>query len=257
MFFRLAHASLSWIEELGSLVRFSQKAFSSIFAPPYRRTITLRQMDAIGVGSLPIVTLTGIFTGMVLALQSIVELRVFGATSYVGRPIGTTIIRELGPVLSAIMVAARSGSAIAAELGSMVVGEQIDALYAEGADPIKKLVEPRLLACILATPLLTLYCDAVGFVGGWLIATQTALITSNFYWNSVFEVISPAYLWGGLIKSICFGSIIGVVGCYSGINTRRDATGVGTATTQAVVISAISVLAVDFLLTKLFIITWW
>ena len=248
---------IDFFTELGSLTRFTEQTLVAVFSPPFRRSITRRQMDDIGVGSLPIVSLTGIFMGLVLGLQSIVELRNIGATSYLGRPIGTTVIRELGPVLSSMMVAARSGSAIAAELGSMVIGEQIDALRAEGADPIKKLAAPRLLACTFMMPVLTALCDLVAFIGGWIVAVQSVQITSSFYWDSVFEVLTPSYIWGGLVKSTCFGFIIGIVACYSGIKTSFSSAGVGEATTRAVVISAISILAVDFLLTKIFIMTWW
>ena len=243
--------------ELGSMAVFTRHATLSIFTPPYKRTITRSQMDEIGVGSLPIVALTGLFMGLVSALQSIVELRSIGATSYIGRPLGTTIVRELGPVLSSMMVAARAGSAIAAELASMSINEQIDALRAEGSDPIKKLVEPRLVACTLMTPLLTTLCDAIAFLGGWVIATQIVQVTSYFYWDSVLEVLTPAFIWGGLIKSLTFGFVIGVVACYSGMKTRFGSAGVGEATTRAVVTIAISILAIDFLLTKIFIMTCW
>ena len=243
--------------ELGAIASFTKTGVLSAFSPPYKRSITRRQMDEIGVGSLPIVTLTGIFMGLVLALQGIVELRNIGATSYIGRAIGTTVIRELGPVLSSMMVAARAGSAIAAELASMSIGEQIDALRAEGSDPVKKLVEPRLVACTLVMPLLTMICDFVAFIGGWIIACQIVQVSSFFYWDSVFEVLTPAFVWGGLVKSTTFGFLIGVVSCYCGMNTSLGSAGVGEATTRAVVISSISILALDFLLTKIFIMTWW
>ena len=248
---------MDFFSELGALASFTKTGVVSAFSPPYRRSITRRHMDGIGVGSLPIVTLTGIFMGLVLAMQGIVELRNIGATSYVGRAIGTTVIRELGPVLSAMMVAARAGSAIAAELASMALGEQIDALRAEGSDPVKKLVEPRLVACTLVMPLLTMICDFVAFIGGWIIACQIVQVSSFFYWDSVFEVLTPAFVWGGLVKSTTFGFVIGVVACYCGMNARTGSTGVGEATTRAVVISSISILAIDFLLTKIFIVTWW
>ena len=245
------------LTELGSMADFTRLAVISIFTPPYKRTITLNQMDEIGVGSLPIVALTGLFMGLVSALQSIVELRSIGATSYLGRPLGTTIVREMGPVLSAMMVAARAGSAIAAELASMTVAEQIDALRAEGSDPIKKLVEPRLVACTLMVPVLTILCDLIAFIGGSFIATGVVQVSSFFYWDSVMEVLTPAFIWGGFIKSVVFGFVIGIVGCYSGMKTGHGSAGVGGATTKAVVTTAISILALDFLLTKIFIVTWW
>lgn len=241
----------------GTFLTFTGSAIASAFLPPYKRSITRRQMDDIGVGSLPIVTLTGIFMGLVLALQSIVELRNLGATTLLGRPIGTTVVRELGPVLSSMMVAARAGSAIAAELASMTIGEQIDAFRAEGSDPVKKLVEPRVVACTLMMPVLTIICDAIAFVGAWIIACQVVQISSFYFWDSVFEVLTPAFIWGGLIKSTTFGFVIGTVACYSGMKTGLGSAGVGQATTRAVVVSAISILALDFLLTKIFTATWW
>lgn len=243
--------------QVGSITSFTAIAIGSAFSPPFRRSITRKQMDVIGFGSLPIIGLTGLFMGLVLGMQSIVELRSIGATSYIGRPIGTTVIRELGPVLTAIMVAARAGSAIAAELASMCINEQIDALRAEGSHPVKKLVEPRLVACTLMLPVLTAICDIIAFTGGWLIATRVVQVTTPFYWNSVLEVLTPAFVWGGLLKALFFGFIIGAVSCHAGMKTRADASGVGEATTQAVVISCISILIVDFLLTKIFIMTWW
>ena len=243
--------------ELGSVAGFTGLAVQSALLPPYRRTITRKQMDEIGFGSLPIVTLTGLFMGLVLGMQSIVELRNIGATSYIGRPIGTTVIRELGPVLTAIMVAARAGSAMAAELASMCINEQVDAMRVEGSHPVKKLVEPRLIACTLMVPVLTVICDAIAFVGGWVIANRVVQVTSSFYWDSVMEVLTPAFIWGGIIKALCFGFITGAVSCHAGMKTRFDAAGVGEATTRAVVISCISILMADFLLTKIFLITWW
>lgn len=253
----LSRFVLKFLSELGSISMFSKQAVISIFTPPYKRTITRIQMDKIGVGSLPIVALTGLFMGLVSALQSIVELRNIGATSYIGRPLGTTIVREMGPVLASIMTAARAGSAVAAELASMTIGEQIDALRAEGSDPIKKLVEPRLVACTLMTPVLTILCDLIAFVGGWFIATQVVQISSTFYWDSVMEVLTPAFIWGGVVKSVTFGFVIGMVSCYYGMKTGFGSQAVGEATTRSVVTTAISILAIDFLLTKIFIVTWW
>lgn len=248
---------ISFFSELGRISRFVKHSLTAVILPPYRKSITRRQMDLIGVGSLPIVCMTGIFTGLVLALQSIVELRNIGATSYMGRAIGTTVVRELGPVLTALMVAARSGSAIAAELASMSINEQIDALRAEGSDPIKKLVEPRFLACAIMTPVLTLLCDTIAFIGGWLVAVHDIQITSFFYWDCVFEVLTPAFIWGGLIKGFVFGCLIGLISCYSGMRHSTSSSGVGEATTRAVVLCSVLILAVDFLLTKFFTVFWW
>ena len=251
------HYIARFLNELGAITIFAKVALVSAISPPFKRSITRRQMDDIGVGSLPIVTLTGLFMGLVLALQSIVELRNIGTTSYIGRAIGTTVIRELGPVLSSMMVAARAGSAIAAELASMAIGEQIDALRAEGSNPVKKLVEPRLVACMLMMPVLTIICDFIALIGGWLVALSVIQISSFFYWDCVFEVLTPAFIWGGVIKSLAFGFVIGVVSCYSGMKTSFGSAGVGEATTRAVVVTSITILALDFLITKIFIVTWW
>ena len=251
------HFINGFLSEFGALTLFTRDAVLAAFVPPYKKSVTRRQMDEIGVGSLPLVTMTGLFMGLVLALQSIVELRNIGATSYIGRPVGTTVIRELGPVLSSMMVAARAGSAIAAELASMTINEQVDALRAEGSDPIKKLVEPRLIACTFMMPVLTILCQLVAFIGAWIVACQAVQISSYFYWDSVFEVLTPAFVWGGVVKSLFFGFIIGVIACYSGMKAGSGSAGVGEATTRAVVLSSISILAFDFLLTKIFIVTWW
>jgi phospholipid/cholesterol/gamma-HCH transport system permease protein len=149
------------------------------------------------------------------------------------------------------MVAARSGSAIAAELASMVIGEQIDALRAEGADPIKKLVEPRLVACTLIMPVLTAICDLVAFVGGWIIACQIVQISTAFYWESVLEVLTPAFIWGGALKSLCFGFVIGSVSCFAGMKTSFGSSGVGEATTRAVVQSSVAILILNYFITSL------
>lgn len=251
------HAAVDFLIDLGQLAQFTKTGVVSAFSPPYRRSITRLQMDTIGVGSLPLVILTGLFMGLVLALQAIVELRNIGATSYIGRAIGTTVVRELGPVLTSMMVAARAGSAIAAELASMVIGEQIDAFRAEGSDPVKKLVEPRLVACTLMTPFLTLICYFMAFLGGWLVAVNTVQISSFFYWDSLLEVLTPAFVYGGVLKSLAFGFVIGAVSCYSGMKASFGSAGVGEATTRAVVLSSILILAIDFLITKLFIVTIW
>ncbi len=254
---RLRRTLAGFFARLGSFTMFTQTAVAAVFVPPYRRSITRLQMDAIGYGSLPLVTLTGLFMGLVLGLQGIVELKNFGSTAYLGRPIGTTVIRELGPVLSAMMVAARSGSAIAAELASMVISEQIDALRAEGSNPIRKLVEPRLVAATLMMPVLTLLCDTMAFIGGWVIAVHDVKITSYFYWDSVMEVLTPAFIWGGVLKSMVFGFIIGSVACYTGMSSGSDSAGLGQATTRSVVLCSILILSFDFILTKLLTIFWW
>ncbi|MGH7230657.1 MAG: MlaE family ABC transporter permease [Nitrospiraceae bacterium] len=210
------------------------------------------QIDRIGVGSLFIVVLTGMFTGMVLALQGAAQLEPYGATIYVSRLISTSVVRELGPVLAALMIAGRVGTGIASEISSMKVTEQIDALLAEGSDPIQKLVTTRLAACILMIPILTIIADGIAMFGGWLVARLYLSIDSYFYWTWAFEALRLRDLVVGLVKPTVFGFIIAMIGCYVGFRTRGGTVGVGVSTTQSMVSSSILILGSDFLLTKLF-----
>lgn len=238
------------------------KALRSIVARPFYWRDTLQQMDSIGVGSLGIVLLTGLFTGMVLALQSSIEMRQFGATIYIGRLVGSSMVRELGPVLTALMVAGRVGAGIAAQLGSMKVTEQIDALNVLGTDPIKKLVTPRLVAALLMLPVLTVITDLIGILGGLLIAVVKLDLTADLYMRTVYQTLAesgfvfrfvPKDVLAGLIKPVFFGGIIAMTGCYFGLQTRGGTEGVGVSTTRAVVTASILILAVDYFLTQLLI----
>src|SRR5919106_2743622 len=213
---------------------------------------TIFQIERVGVGSLFIVVLTGMFTGMVLALQGAVQLEPYGATIYVSRLISTSVVRELGPVLAALMIAGRVGTGIASEISSMKVTEQIDALRAEGTDPIQKLVTTRLVACVLMIPVLTIITDGIAVFGGWLIARFYLSIDSYFYWTWAFESLEPGDLALGMVKPAVFGFLIAMVGCYAGFRTRGGTAGVGASTTQSMVSSSILILGSDFLLTKLF-----
>ena len=220
--------------------------------PIYARDI-IEQLDAIGVGSLTVVILTGTFTGMVLALQSGMTLDQFGGREVVGRLVSASMVKELGPVLTALMVTGRVGSGIAAELGSMTVTDQISALRALGADPIRKLVIPRVVAGTLMLPLLTIVSDAVGIAGGWIISTMQLRVASSVYWNNVVQGLFMDDLWMGLIKPIAFGFVLVSIGCHVGLRTTGGTQGVGRATTRAVVGASVGVLVVDFFLTKLLI----
>jgi phospholipid/cholesterol/gamma-HCH transport system permease protein len=211
------------------------------------------QMDRIGVGSLTIILLTGFFTGAVLGIQSESALRRYGAISITGQLVALTLIRELGPVLSALMMAGRIGSGVASELGSMVVSEQINAMRALGTDPTRKLVTPRKIATIMMLPLLTILCDAVGMFGGWVIARYKLLISSNQYWSDAMNALQPADIFGTLMKPLVFGFIISMTGCYVGLRTHGGTEGVGRSTTQAVVSSSILVITADFFLNNLII----
>ena len=234
---------------------------ASLTRPFYSGDLAV-QLDSIGVGSIGIVILTGMFTGMVLALQSAIEMRQFGATIYIGRLVGASTVRELGPVLTALMVTGRAGSGIAAEIGAMRVTEQIDALKTMGVDPVRKLVAPRFVACLIALPLLTIITDVVAIFGGLLIAIVKLDLTFDLYMRSVYLTLAdsgfvlqyiPVDFVGGLLKPVFFGAIIAITSCYYGLSTRGGTEGVGRAATGAVVTSSIFILATDYFLTQLII----
>lgn len=235
------------LQEISLLV---WRAFIGLFRKPRYLSETIRQMDLIGVGSLPIVLLTGFFTGGVLILQTYPTLAYYGGQSEAGRAVATSLIRELGPVLSALMVSGRIGSAISAELGSMVVSQQIDAMRALGTDPIKKLVAPRLIALIFMLPLLTVAADIFGIIGGAIIASGLFNQESNVFLTSVRTGITTEDLIGGIIKPLFFGLIIGCISCYKGLSTTGGTVGVGRSTTNAVVVASIWVIVFDFFISK-------
>lgn len=220
--------------------------------PVYGRDI-IEQLDAIGIGSMTVVLLTGAFTGMVLALQSGMTLDQFGARSMVGRLVSASMLRELGPVLTALMVTGRVGSGIAAELGSMTVTEQIAALRSLGTDPVRKLVVPRVLAGTLMVPVLTVISDAIGMAGGAIISWSQLKVAGSVYWNNVVQGLYVQDLWMGIIKPFVLGFVLVTIACYVGMSTTGGTQGVGRSTTKAVVAGSVAVLAVDFLVTKLLI----
>jgi len=237
-----------YLELLGQIGR------GLVTPPVYGRDI-IEQLDAIGIGSLTVVLLTGTFTGMVLALQSGQSLDQFGARTMVGRLVSASMVKELGPVLTALMVTGRVGSGIAAELGSMVVTDQIAALRALGTDPVRKLVVPRVIAGLVMVPVLTVISDAVGMVGGAFISRVELGVASSVYWNNATAGLYPQDLWMGVLKPVILGFCLVTIGCHVGMRTKGGTQGVGRATTQAVVAASVAVLAVDFLLTKLLIAT--
>jgi len=222
----------------------------TVTRPRYPRDV-LSQMDSLGVGSLSIVVLTGMFTGMVLALQSAASLDVFGARPYVGRLVCVSIVRELGPVLTALMVTGRVCSGMAAELGSMVVTQQIDALRVLGTDPIRKLVAPRIAAGVVMLPILTIISDTVGIFGGSLISMFNLKLSWEYYWRTVGSALGMNDVVMGLSKPVVFGFILTSIGCYMGLSTKGGAEGVGASTTQSVVVASVLILASDFFMTKL------
>jgi phospholipid/cholesterol/gamma-HCH transport system permease protein len=235
-------------------------AVGFIFVRPFYFGDIVDQMDDMGVGSLGIVLLTGFFTGMVLALQSANAMKSFGATLFVGGLVTASMVRELGPVLAGLTVAGRVGSGIAAELGSMKVTEQIDALNTLGTDPIKKLVTPRLVALVIMLPVLTIINDVVGIIGGSIIGSLVVGIPTGVYWRTVWQQIAgdgfilrfiPEDFIQGLTKPILFGGVIAMCGCYYGLATTGGTEGVGESTTRTVVASSISILILDYFITQL------
>src|SRR5512132_353642 len=239
--------------EVQEYVLMVGKVARATFTRPFYFRDVVEQFETIGVGSLTVVLLTGMFTGMVLALQSGITLDQFGARSMVGRLVSASMVKELGPVLTGLMVAGRVGSGIAAELGSMMVTEQIAALRALGTDPIRKLVLPRILAGVVMVPLLTVVSGGVGMVGAWIVTYTQLKVASSVYWNSVVMGLYIQDVWMGLIKPFFIGFTIVSIGCHVGMRTRGGTQGVGRATTNAVVAASVAVIAVDFLVTKLLI----
>jgi phospholipid/cholesterol/gamma-HCH transport system permease protein len=257
---RIADSSKQKLRTVQEYFSLAGKALRFAFARPFYTQDFVQQMDEIGVKSLGIVLLTGFFTGMVLALQSSVQLQTFGATMYIGRLVSASMIRELGPVMAGLMVAGRVGSGIAAQIGSMRVTEQIDALNTLGTDPIKKLVTPRVLAALVMLPILTIINDFVGIVGGNLISTALVGIPTGLYWRTVWEQIAsdgftfrivPNDFVQGLVKPFVFGGVIAVTACYYGLNTTGGTEGVGQSTTRTVVLSSILILVLDYFLTQI------
>jgi phospholipid/cholesterol/gamma-HCH transport system permease protein len=247
---RLGDRALGAVEEFGGFGRLALATARAAFRarPPWRET--LHQMEAIGVRSTTIVAVTALFTGMVMSLQTAFALSRFGAKPYVGGVVGLALVRELAPVLAALMMTGRVGAGITAELGSMVVTEQVDAIRAMGADPVQKLVLPRVVAATICLPLLTVLATVLGVLGGMLIADWQYQITPHFYMQTVtYNVVLQDFL-SGLAKTFAFGWIIAMVGCYMGLATSGGTTGVGRATTRSVVTASISILIADFFLTK-------
>ena len=239
------------IHEVQEYVRLQVATIQGIFSRPFYFHDVVEQFDQIGIGSLTVVLLTGFFTGAVLALQSGVTLDQFGARPFVGRLVSASMIKELGPVLTGLMLAGRIGSGIAAELGSMVVTDQINALRALGTDPVRKLVVPRVLAGFFMTPVLTVISDTVGILGGWLIAVYQLRVASSLYWTSITEALYLQDAWMGIIKPFFLGYVIVTIGCHVGLRTSGGTQGVGRSTTSAVVAASVAVIAVDFFITRL------
>jgi phospholipid/cholesterol/gamma-HCH transport system permease protein len=239
------------VKEVQDISFLTARAFVSAFRRPYYFRDTIQQMESIGVGSIPVVVLTGFFTGAVLALQSAKTLSTFGAVGETGRAVAISLVRELGPVIGALMVTGRSGSGMASELGSMVVTEQVNAMRALGTDPIKKLVVPRVVASTFMLPLLTIISDACGILGGLAIAKFSIHISAAQYFSSSWNGLNNADIVGGLLKPLVFGFTLSIIGCHCGLRTSGGTQGVGLSTTQAVVNASVLILIFDLLLSKI------
>lgn len=245
--------TLAVFDRVGDFSRLGLRTLRAGFARRFPLREVIRQFEAVAVRSLSIVAITALFTGMVLALQTVVSLARFGAKPYTGSFVGLAIVLELGPVLTALMVSGRVGAGITAEIGSMAVTEQVDAIRAMGADPVQKLVLPRVLACTFGLPLLAVIADVLGVLGGMLISAQSG-ISPDFYLNTVTVTVTLGDFVQGIAKTFVFGWIIASVGCYMGLGTRGGTVGVGRATTRSVVVASIAVFVSDFFLTKLFLV---
>ncbi len=246
-------AAKDMIGSLQDYALLSGRALGNLFRRPIYFGDIITQADSIGVGSIPIVLLTGFFTGAVLALQSASSLATFGATAITGQLVSFSMIKELGPVLTSLMVSGRNASGMASELGSMVVTEQIDAMRALGTDPVKKLVMPRIVATVFMLFFLTILSDTVGTLGG---ATTSIFLLSqdaSQYFHSAYQSLRFGDIFQGLIKPVVFGFIIATIGCFYGMRTKGGTQGVGRATTQAVVVSSVLIIFSDFILSKLMI----
>jgi phospholipid/cholesterol/gamma-HCH transport system permease protein len=242
----------SFVQKTGEIAFLTGKAFVALLKPPYEIGSWVRQMEQIGVRSLGVAGITTIFTGMVLALQTALSLPSLGIKYYIGSVVSKSLVRELGPVLTALIVGGRIGAGMTAEIGTMKVTEQIDALRSMAADPVKKLVVPKLIATLVMLPALTVIGDALGILGGLVVATTTLGLPPGLYLNDVFDSLTLGDVGSGVCKSFFFAYFIAIVGCYNGLTTQGGADGVGRATTNTVVLAAILVLVSDFFLTKLF-----
>jgi len=237
------------IEEFGKILLLFLSTVSWLFRPPFRFHVIFKQMEFVGVGSLPVVLITGAFTGMVLAIQTYYGFKMFGGESLVGATVALSMTRELGPAITALMVTGRTGSSMAAEIGTMCVTEQIDALYTMSVNPVQYLIMPRVLAGIVMLPILTIASDFIGILGGYFVGVHVLNVNSGIFIARIIEFVNLNDVLNGLIKSAFFGLILSLVGCYKGFYTTGGAAGVGRATTQAVVYSSVSILISDYFLT--------
>ena len=230
-------------------------AVRNVFRGPHYSDDIVLQMNDIGVGSLPIVVLTGLFSGAVMALQMYRALATYGQVGQTGKIVAISLVRELGPDLTALMVAGRSASGMASELGSMKVTEQIDAMRALGTDPVQKLVTPRLIATAVMLPLLTIIADFVGIFAGWVISVTFLNLTTRQYWSSAWRALDWSDVAQGLIKPFVFAFVIALVGCFYGLRTSGGTQGVGRSTTEAMVTASVTIFVLTYFITQIFVFT--
>jgi phospholipid/cholesterol/gamma-HCH transport system permease protein len=240
------------VRQTGEVALLTARAFAGLVRPPYELGRWVREAEQIGVRSLGVASITTIFTGMVLALQTAYSLPTLGVKYYIGTVVSKSLVRELGPVLVGLIVGGRIGSGMTAEIGTMKVTEQIDALRSMAADPVKKLVVPKLAATLLMLPALTVIGDFLGILGGLLIAVLQLDLSPGFYINDTLSSLTLADVGSGVGKAFFFAYFIAIIGCYNGLNASGGADGVGRATTNTVVQASILILVSDFFLTKLF-----
>jgi phospholipid/cholesterol/gamma-HCH transport system permease protein len=236
--------------DLQDFYLLSVRGFAGMVRKPFYLKDTVEQMDYIGAGSFLIIFLVSLFIGMALSLQLSAELSVMGLKMYTGRIVGFSVIREIGPVTVALVFAGRAGAGMASELGSMILGHQVDTLRVFGVDPIKKLVTPRILSSLVMLPALTTIGDAVSIFGGYYIAVFVSHQSSTFYWSSIREILIFENIFAGSVKPFIFGYLIACISCYMGLSTKGGAIGLRRSTTRAVVISMIAIIVSDFLLTR-------
>lgn len=251
-FSEIGRKFLNFLYYAGGMALLGARSIKGIFVPPLKRRQIVTQMNKIGINSFSIVFLCSLFTGIVLVFNSAYELQKLGAKEFIAPLVALSMCRELGPVFTALIIAGRAGASISAELGTMKVTEQIDALETMATDPVNYLVVPRLISLLVMVPLLTIYADFIGILGGYVVAVWKLAIPSSMYIRSTFDALILKDVFSGLLKSIIFGGIICIVSCYQGINAEGGAEGVGKATTLSVVISFILIIAADCLFTAFF-----
>jgi len=253
---RVGDQAVRFLEHLGKVSNMLVGSVRAGFRRPFEGKAILAQMEALGVASIGIVIVTSVFIGMVMAVQFAFGLRKFGGMEYTGRVVALSFARELAPTLTAVIVGGRIGSGMAAEVGAMNVTEQIDAVRALGADPLKKLVWPRLVASVIVMPILSAFALVLGFSGAMIVTDLEFHIPSAFFLRSALSVVTLADVLAGMAKTPFFGAIIALVGCHFGISTTGGTVGVGLSTTRSVVTISIAILIADFFLTKLAILMW-